>query len=446
MTISKRSLVGLFHIVALGACSDGGGGNHPPPRVIAGGGIGDGPIDGVVNVYVVDDVTRAGVAGATVTIGGTTATTDADGLAILTTVDGHAVHGPQDVTVAAAGYRPELWLDADGANLTFDLRPPTAAVPAHATFSGSIANLGDLAVAAGHVRLAVVTYLQRDDLGDAANSIATPNNGNACISQGAPASACTYTIDTRTGAIGLLALVFDRDLHGTPTMPGDDTMTLAGYAVKTGLTATADTTTTGTDLTLVPAAQLATETVDLGTPPSGLATASGIVGIETADGVFQLPLPVSSAAPSLLVPTLAAVGATGYRLTGIAENAAQPPTQSIVLRRAQTAATLSAGAWLAPPTDVSVARAHVAFAPVADATVHGLELTDANGASVGNVTFFDPTRASADLPAAFALPAGALTAKLSAIAAPGLDVTAFALDDDRAKLVEVAATPTQVAD
>src|SRR5687767_10528340 len=77
---------------------DAPAGNFPDPRVIAGGGIGDGPIDGVVNLYVIDDATREPVANAEVRVGSIAGETDADGLFIA-----EDVTGPQDVAVKAGG-------------------------------------------------------------------------------------------------------------------------------------------------------------------------------------------------------------------------------------------------------------------------------------------------------------------------------------------------------
>jgi hypothetical protein len=48
-----------------------------PPRIITGGGIGDGPIEGVAYVYVIDDVMHAPISGATVRVGDVEGTTDA---------------------------------------------------------------------------------------------------------------------------------------------------------------------------------------------------------------------------------------------------------------------------------------------------------------------------------------------------------------------------------
>src|SRR5512132_2774531 len=97
---------------ALAACS-----NDVAPRLIAGGGIGDGSIDGRVNVHVIDG-DDAPVANATVRVGDVDKTTDEKGLAIFEDVD-----GPQTISVKAEGFRSVAWVAADGANVTIPIEP-----------------------------------------------------------------------------------------------------------------------------------------------------------------------------------------------------------------------------------------------------------------------------------------------------------------------------------
>src|SRR5688572_7533928 len=104
----------FFLLVVFAAC---GGGNDVDPRVIPGGGIGDGEIDGEVNVHVIDDDDNP-VDGATVRVGGTEAETDPDGLAVFGDVS-----GPQTITVVAGGFRTVVWVGANGANVTIPLAP-----------------------------------------------------------------------------------------------------------------------------------------------------------------------------------------------------------------------------------------------------------------------------------------------------------------------------------
>src|SRR3569623_337103 len=205
--------------------SDTPTGNHPDPMVIAGGGIGGGAIDKIVNLYVIDDATRMPIAGANVRVGTASGTTDATGLYIA-----NDLVGKQDVVVTASGYRSEYWIGADGANMTVDLQRGNPTV-GEATLSGSITGFDQLAVATGHAKVGVVTYSQDDLLSDAANNLTTPNMGNVCIVSTA-ATGCTYTLTARTGKIGLIGLVFDYDPHGTQTTT-DDTQTLIAYAVRT---------------------------------------------------------------------------------------------------------------------------------------------------------------------------------------------------------------------
>ncbi len=412
-------------------------GNDPPPRVIAGGGIGDGAVDGVVNLYVIDDATRLPVSGAAVTIGTLDGTTDATGLFVAT-----GLTGAQTVVVKASGYRSEMWVGANGANMTVDVQLATPATPPSATIAGTITGIPGITVADGHAKLAVVTYSQTDNLGDAANSIMTANNTNACVVLAT--TPCTYTLTSRVGNVSLIGLVFDRDLKGTPDDPSDDTQVLIGYASLTNLTVVAGATMTGQDLALIPSAMVTTETVDFGTPPSGLTTIEGIIGIDLPGGdVFQLPTPILSGSLTNMVPSLAALNASGYRLTSVAANStATNAAQSITLHRDLTASTLSAGTWLPLPTDVNVDHATASWTAVPGATVNGLEY-DSGATALLNITTFDGS-SSVTIPDLELLPSGTLTAKVSAIGAPGLDVTNFSLDADKAKLSEVASLPTQV--
>jgi hypothetical protein len=109
-------------------------GNFPDPRVIPGGGIGDGPIDGVVNLYVIDDATREPVANAEVRVGSIAGETDADGLFIA-----EDVVGPQDIAVKAGGnHRQEAWLGVNGANVTINLEASNTPTPPSANIAGTI--------------------------------------------------------------------------------------------------------------------------------------------------------------------------------------------------------------------------------------------------------------------------------------------------------------------
>ena len=438
----------LICLAAAAACTqeipnppDAPTGNHPPPRVIPGGGIGDGAIDGVVNLYVIDDQTRKPIPGATVRVGTVDGTTDATGLFVA-----RDLTGPQTVIARSTGYRSELWIGANGANLTVDLQPSVAPVPGRATLSGQITGFAGIPVAAGHAKVATVVYSQTDDLGDPANALITPGGASTCVVT-APAAGCPFQVVARTGAIGLVAAIFDRDSKGTAD-PGDDTMTLVRWAYRAGITVADGVDQTGQDLALIDPGSTVTATIDFGAPPPGLPDVAALVGIDAgAAGVYQLPAFQTPEAAAMTVPSLAALGGTGYRLTAIAQDSASATApQSIVLHRGSSGAALAAGAWLPPPGGVALTRTRASWSAAPGATVIGIEFTEgtATVTHLLDITVFDGSTSVA-IPALIALPvAGTLDAKLSAIGATGLDLSSFALDADRDKLDRVAAVPITV--
>jgi hypothetical protein len=252
-----------------------------------------------------------------------------------------------------------------------------------------------------------------------------------------PADPCTFTVTSRTGSVALIAAVFDRDAAGT--------MTLIRWAVRAPVTVAANANQTGMDLTLLTVGDQQTETIDFGSPPAALPTVGALVGIEIgAAGVLQLPQFVAPTANTLIVPKLSAItGATAYRLTALANNGSTTNlAQSAVLRRDLTGQTLQAGAWLAPPTGVSLSRTSGSWTNAVGATVHGIEITQ-GATKVVNVTNFD-NAATLTMPSLVTLPSGSLTAKVQAIAAPDLDVGNFSLDADKAKLVGIGAQNTTI--
>lgn len=440
----RTRLLALSLAAALGACGndsqieptpDADMANRPEPRVIAGGGIGDGPIEGVANLYVIDDHTRLPISGAEVQVGSVTGITDATGLFVA-----EGVEGPQTVTAKANGYRSEVWIGAAGANMTMNLIAANAPSPGRADLTGQVLGIDQLQVPQGHFKAALVMYSARDELGDESNEITQSTEGqNLCV---AGQNGCTFTITTRTGQVALLAAIVDVDPMGNAD-PADDTISIIGYAQRTGIMVQDGVNQSNVDLSLIPASMMHTVTVDFGTPPSGLGaqtnTLGGIVGIEVAgDGVLQLlPAIRTPADRSLLVPKLEAFSGATYRLTAIATDMPDPATRtSIVLRRGLDATTLAAGEWLAPPASPTVSRTSISWSAVRGATVYGAEFKQGATRSL-NVTVLDGST-SATIPSAIVLPSGELTVDVTAIGAPGLDVASFSLDADRGKLATIA--------
>ena len=409
-----------------------------PARVIPGGGIADGAITGVVNIYAIDDTSRTPISGATVTIGGTTGTTDSTGLFVAT-----GLNGKQTVLITADSYRSEMWVGANGTNITIDLQKAAAATPGAATLSGKV-NLSGFTVSAGHTKVVSATYSQDDLAGDAANNL-DQGGANTCSVTALGANQdCAFTVTSRTGHVALIGAVFDHDPKTAD--PTDDTFTLIGWATRSGIVVTDGVAQTSQDLTVVAAGDLTTEDISFGTPPASLPTRVGVVGMELgAEGTIQLPSLVSPTITQLLVPKLSVFPSATYRLTGIAKaSAAADVAASVVLVRAQTGSTLTAGTWLTPTTAATVTRTSASWASVDGALVQGITMSSPD-AQLLSATAFDGST-TIDILAAAGIPiSGTLTAQVTALAGTGIDLTDLELDRDRTKITASAALPTQVA-
>jgi hypothetical protein len=420
----------LLLAVLMAAC-----GNSPGPRLIHGGGIGDGSIDGTLNVYVIDHDTEAPIQGATVEVGKTQKMSDKNGLSVFD------ASGAQTVTVSASGYRGTVWMKVDGANVTIPVTKLGTPTPQQATLAGSINNWSSVTVPTNHLKVAFVLYSQDSKLGNAENNIQTPGGGNVCGFGGG--ATCDWTIATRTGAVTLMAAVIDYDTKGTATQ-ADDTQTLIGWAMKTDIQVDSGVNQTGLTLDLVDAGNLENVSIDYGSPPAALTTHNALVGYELGtDEIVQIPA-IPAGSTSLLVPKIAAFpNGTTRRLTAVAQDSATPPASSIVLRTNLSGTSLAAGSWLDPPTGATVSRTNASFTAVSGAIAHGAQWSDGTG-EILEITCFDSKTTSFDVPNLVALPTtGALTAQVTAIAAD-FSVTDFSLDDDRDKLTGLSAQPATV--
>jgi hypothetical protein len=416
------------------AVDDGPDGNFPEPRVISGGGIGDGAIDGVVNLYVIDDASRAPIANAEVKVGDQAGTTDATGLFVA---DG--VTGPQTVIVTASARRAELWVGANGANITVNVLPRDEPVPGKAEISGSITGFDTIGVnpLPNHIKAAVIVGSQTDTLGDPANDISqSVANQNICTGATTP-SPCTFTVTTRTGNVALIAAILDVDTKGTAT-PLDDTSTVIRWAYLGGLDVVAGANQINKNLTLVPENQQQTLAISFGTPT--LSTVAGVVGIELGDdGVFALPVLLPVTATAFLAPTLAVFG-TGarYRFTGISSDSATNAV-SFVLDKHLPGPNLGGKAWLPPPAAPSLTATGGSWTNAPGATVHSVEYRSGATRAL-SVTMFDGST-SFTVPPGVMVPTGSLTINVNALGAPGFDLMNFALDTDSDKIVQFATQP-----
>jgi hypothetical protein len=121
----------------------GGGGSDAPsdPVFYPGGGVGGGPLDGQLNLYLIDQVTGAPIAGARVMVGDAPETallgeTDADGLVVFLDA---ALAGSADVHAFADGYVLESTLALAWTDATLLLEPLAApAATGTAALSGTV--------------------------------------------------------------------------------------------------------------------------------------------------------------------------------------------------------------------------------------------------------------------------------------------------------------------
>lgn len=409
------------------------GGNDVDPRVIAGGGVGDGDIDGELNVYVIDTSTDAPIAGATVQVGMTSPATDATGLVTFTDLE-----GKQTITVVASGYRSSHWIGVNGANVTVGLQPDEASTIPQATISGSLE--GYDTVVAPNVKVGVVLYSQSDRIGDEANNLATPAGMNVCLA----GTACDFSVVTRTGTVSLVGLIVDVDGNGTPADDSDDIQTPIAYASARDITVEAGVGQSGRNLTLLQAGSLQNISIDTAGAPASLTERASIIGIESSDdNVVQIPVTNNADTNAFLVPKPDAFGGTSYRLSAVAQTASgDRGAQSIVIRRGLTGTALTAGEWVVPPTGVSATRTTATFTPTPGAKAHSITWETAAGDDVLEITIFDET-SSVTVPAIAALPAGALRARVTAIGAT-FDVSDFSLDEDFGLLYGLASQPVEI--
>ncbi len=439
------ALVGLVTLSLATACGDDEAKNTPDPRLIEGGGVGDGAINGRVNVYVVNSDTDEAIINATILIGEPDVaepmegTTDSDGLFSL---DDGSLKGPQTITVVADGYVASTWFGVNGANMTIPLNPSTAGsstVPS-ATLTGTIAGWDEMPdPPANHLMLAIVAYSQTDELGDDANNIEQPGGGqglpaNACVAIGATRQ-CDWSLISRTGNIAVAATIVDLDTKGTKD-ESDDTFTVVGYAVRTGVVVEANVDQSGLSLDMIDAVDLTSVDLTLAATPSAFDTSTAFVGLDLgSDGIIQLGFFDADDPSAVLVPELTGSLASGtYRGTAIAANEDDEGDDNPITAILKTGITdvsngISFGPWLAQPSALSETDGQYSFTPVNDASYHVATLRDSNDNAVWEFALLDG-RTAFTLPSVTPdpLPSGALDLTVSAFDGD-VDLSDFAIDD-----------------
>jgi hypothetical protein len=401
--------------------------------VIPGGGVGDGDIDGEINVHIIDGDDEP-IEGATVEIGDSQKTTDEDGLVVFSDVE-----GAQTIAVKANGFRSAVWVGANGANVTIPLTS-TMGPPDSATLTGTINGWNDVLVANGHVKVAIILYSQSDRLGDAANDLQTPNNGNTCFGD-AP---CNWTLVSRTGPVTITAAIIDLNGNGTPLDQSDDTQEIVKWAFKSGVMVEAGVDQSGHALEMVGNYQ--NLEIEKGTPPAALTEVTLVPGIElSADEVVQIPAFINTDPSKVVAPQKEVFpGEPTYRLTAFAQTpGGEEGAQSIVLRRGLENTFLEAGTWLAPPAGVEITRAGASWEAVSGAAIHSATWSDGTD-DLLEITVLDGQTNAVDVPSLVSLPSsGTLSARVSAIAAD-IDLNNFSLEDDSQLIWGASAQPVSI--
>lgn len=455
------------------AAGDTGGGDAGPagPRLIPGGGVGDGTINGALNVYVIDEDTRNVVSSAAVRVGAADALepclalTDSTGLARFSSKgqapDGGAggagcklLTGAVTLTVSASGHSPATWIGVNGTNLTVPLRAISTPVIPRATVTGTIAGWDTMpAPALNHNRLAVIGASSNPDLSDRANnidqgtrSVDVDINGtiypfdiaaNVCVRNSNPAASvndCNWVLSTHTGPQAHFAILLDQDTKGTDDQ-ADDTTVVTGWALKTGLAFGAGTTNPGEMLQPIADGDMQSFVASFATGPSGLDYIVGYPVVDLgAEGRITIILPtLDSNTKMTRVPRLTGPLASAHY--DMLATAIDDPTKSLPatitwLRNVNPSSTVAVSSWLPPPTGVAMTNGTFSFTPVTGATLHSAELQTADGQRRWAITIFDGST-SFTLPGLSPdpLPLGTVKYAVSALRIPGVDLTNIVFDD-----------------
>jgi hypothetical protein len=459
-----RSL--LPSLTLLTACGGASVSAPPAPRFIEGGGLGDGAINGGLNVYVADEDTRKPVSGATVRVGASadpaacSATTDSTGLAVFASPACTILKGKQSITASASGYAPSTWIGVDAANVTMNVRATTPAAVDSAIVTGTITGWDALpAPATNHNTLAIIGPSADPALSDAANNlpqdqrmvtatiggamIQVPFPANLCI-KNAYANDCSWRLKTRTGAQAHFAVVLDQDTKGTDKDDTDDTFTVIGWAIRRGLTFSKDQGADGEALTLLADADMQPFSTSFPSPPSGLDFVQAFPILQLgAEGRIAIVLPALDLQHTMTkVPKLTgAFSDAKYDLLAKAQDAKdkdQPSTLSWA-HGVDASKAVASPNWLALPTGLQASGGTYSFTAVADATVQGAELQTMAGKRAWSITIFDGTT-SFTLPGVSPdpLPAGDARFAVSALVIPGFKVNDAKFDDLRDTLTHIS--------
>ena len=359
------------------------------------------------------------------------------------------------LTVSASGHAPSTWIGVDGMNVTIALRAISSPALGRATVTGTIAGWDDMpAPAANHNRLALIGASSNPDLTDRANNLDQGTRSvevdvlgqpysfdiasNVCVRNSniaAFVNDCNWVLTTHSGPQAHFAIVLDQDTKGTPDDETDDTTTVTGWGIKTGLSFGDGTTTGGESVPLIADADMQTFGASFASGPSGLDYMVAYPVLDLgSDGRITIIAPaLNSITRMTRVPKLTgALSGAHYDMLASAiddPNKALPATITW-LRNVNPSATVAVSSWMAPPSGITMTGGRFSFTPVAGATLHGAELQTMDGQRRWSITILDGST-SFTLPGLSPdpLPLGTIRFSVSALKIPGFDAKNIVFDD-----------------
>jgi hypothetical protein len=251
----------------------------------------------------------------------------------------------------------------------------------------------------------------------------------------AAVSDCNWILTTRTGPQAHIGIIVDQDNKGT-SVDTDDTFTVTGYAMKTGLVFAKDEVKTGETLEMIADTDMQTFTASFPSSlPSGMNYMGAFPTLELgAEGRIAFTTPaLDMTRTSTRVPKLTgALAGKAYNLIATAQDdvGVKKPSTLAWLHGVNINATVALSSWLPPPSNVSVTNGTYAFSAVAGATLQGGEIRNMLGDRVWSITIFDGST-SFTLPGLSfdPIPVGTVVFDASALQIPGTDLGNFKIDD-----------------
>ncbi len=265
---------------------------------------------------------------------------------------------------------------------------------------------------------------------------------NVCV-RNALADDCNWRLTTRTGAQAHFAIIVDQDTKGTEA-EADDTTTVIAWAIKTGVSLSANDTATGETLTIIADADMVALNASFASPPSGMDVIVGYPVLELgAEGRIPIIAPVLDATNTMTrVPkTVGPLAGATLGVIAQARDAADKvePATLRWLRNVNASGTVAVNDWLLPPSSLAASSGTFSFAAVAGATLHGAEIRTMAGERLWSVSIFDGST-SFTLPglSPAPIPAGMTRLQTSALQIPGISLTDVRLDDARDKITALS--------